>query len=163
MKLIHIVGCQNSGKTKLIIELLKEFNARGLRVGTIKHTSHSYNLDKPGKDSFRHKAAGGNPAAIVTKDQMAVYLPREENENPLDKLAPLFKGADLIIIEGYVRGPWKKLEVWRKEINPEPRFAQRSDIEAIITDDHMETNLPLWPRKNISKLVGNILTLIEIN
>ena len=159
MKLIHIVGSQGSGKTTLIIELLKEFNKRDISVGTLKHSPHSYELDTPGKDSFRHRTAGGIPAAVATKNQIAVYLPRKENENPLDKLAVLFDETDLIIIEGYINGPGKKIEVWRKKTDQEPFFMKRPDIKVVITDDYIDTSLTVWPRNNIGKIADNILTL----
>ena len=73
-------------------------------MGTIKHTSHSYGLDKPGKDG----------------------------KNPLDKLTPLFKEADMIICEGYIHGPWKKLKVWRKKTNPEPGFIQKRELKLLL-------------------------------
>ncbi len=77
MKTIHLVGRQNHGKTTLLVELIEELTRRGIRVGTIKHTSHVHELDTPGKDSFRHRQAGADPVAVVSKDLIGVYLPRE--------------------------------------------------------------------------------------
>lgn len=163
MKLIHIVGRQRNGKTTLIVELLQEMTRRGIRVGTLKHSSHAHELDKPGKDSFLHRQAGGIPAAIATLDQIAVYLPKEPSENPLDKIGILFKDVDLILIEGYISGPGKKVEVWRSEISESPLHTEKENIEAVITDDPVETHLPVWPRKNIAALTDKILTFAGLH
>ncbi len=163
MKLIHIVGRQKNGKTTLIVELVKEMTRRGIRVGTLKHSSHVHELDKPGKDSFLHRQAGGIPAAIATLDQIAVYLPKKPDENPFDQLATLYKDVDLVLIEGYISGPWKKVEVWRSEISPLPLHTEKKNIDAVITDDPIETTLPVWPRKNISVLTDKILAFAEIH
>jgi len=159
MKIIHIVGRQKNGKTTLIVDLIAEIIKRGISVGTLKHSSHSYELDKPGKDSFLHRKAGSIPAAIATKDQMAIFLPRKLNENPFEKMAPLFNNTDLVLVEGYVSGPGKKVEVWRKEAGTSPLISEQNNIEAIITDDFIKTDRPVWPRKDISRLADNILEL----
>ncbi len=162
MKLIHIVGRQRNGKTTLIVELVNEMKQRGIHVGTLKHSSHSHELDKPGKDSFLHRQAGALPAAIATFDQIAVYLPRLPDENPFDKLAPLYKNVDLVLIEGYVSGPGKKVEVWRQKVGKAPLIMEKNNIEAVITDDPIDIDSPVWPRNNITMLVDNILTLAGI-
>lgn len=162
MKLIHIVGRQNNGKTTLIVELVKELNKMGIRVGTIKHSGHEHELDKPGKDSFLHRDAGGNPAAVVTKNLMAVYLPRQNDEDPIKELAPVFKDRELILIEGYINGPGKKIEVFREEIGTAPLFSEREDIEAVVTDNTVDTSLPVLPRKDVKNVVQFICSLAEL-
>jgi molybdopterin-guanine dinucleotide biosynthesis protein B len=159
MKIIHIVGRQKNGKTTLIIDLIAEMKKRGIRVGTLKHSSHSYELDKPGKDSFLHRKAGSIPAAIATKDLMAIFLPREPHENPFEKMAPLFNHTDLVLVEGYASGPGKKVEVWRKEAGTTPLLFEQNSIEAVITDDQIKTDRPVWPRKDIVRLADHILEL----
>ena len=159
MKIIHIVGRQKNGKTTLIIDLIAEMKKRGISVGTLKHSSHSYELDKPGKDSFLHRQAGSVPTAIATKDQIAVFLPREPRENPFETIAPLFNNTDLILVEGYASGPGKKVEVWRKDAGTAPLISEQGHIEAIITDDPIKTDLPVWSGKDIRRLADNILEL----
>ncbi len=161
MKLIHIVGRQNNGKTTLIIDLLKELKTRGLNVGTLKHSSHVHELDKPGKDSFLHREAGGYPAAVATKNQLAVYMTRQPQENPFNHIGPLFKNTDLVLIEGYISGPGKKVEVWRKELGTNPLVLERDDIVAVVTDDNIDTNQPVWSRSDIASLADNICRLAD--
>ncbi|RPJ81088.1 MAG: molybdopterin-guanine dinucleotide biosynthesis protein B, partial [Deltaproteobacteria bacterium] len=79
-----------------------------------------------------------------------------------DKIEPLFHHIDLILVEGYLSGPWKKVEVWRKSVNTVPIFSERKDIEAVISDDDIETTLPVWPRKNIAFIADEILKMAEV-
>lgn len=162
MRIIHILGRQKNGKTTLIVDLVNEFTKRGIRVGTLKHSSHSHELDKPGKDSYLHRLAGACPAAIATKDLMAVYLPKKPGENPFDKLEALFNYTDLILVEGYISGPGKKIEVWRESVGTAPLFTEQNDIESVITDDVIATTLPVWSRKDIATIADNILKLVSI-
>ena len=163
MKIIHVTGRQNSGKTTLIVDLIEELTSRGLRVGTLKHTPHEHELDKPGKDSYRHRAAGADPAACVTAGLMAVYMPKKKDEDPFDRISELFRDTDLVIVEGYIDRPGTKIEVWRKETGTAPIFTEReASIRAVITDDPIETDLPVWPRNNIPGLTDNILDMLEI-
>ena len=88
MRRIHVVGRKNSGKTTLVVELVRHFTAAGLRVGTVKHTSHSHELDTPGKDSYQHRHAGAAVVGIFPRDiaetkseQVNQYA--QENQHPL--------------------------------------------------------------------------------
>jgi len=162
MKLIHIVGKQNNGKTTLIVDVVKELAGRGLRIGTLKHSGHEHELDRPGKDSFLHREAGGNPAAVVTANMMAVFMPRDKTEDPVEKLVPLFADTDLVLVEGYVDGPGEKIEVWREAVGTDPMIFERDDIKAVVTDDDIKTDLPVWPRKDVSSITDNICALAGI-
>ena len=72
-------------------------SSRRSRAGTIKHTSHAHELDTPGKDSFRHRQAGADPVAIVSKDLIGVYLPRDPRADFYDCLVGIFAGCDLVL------------------------------------------------------------------
>jgi molybdopterin-guanine dinucleotide biosynthesis protein B len=162
MKLIHIVGCKNDGKTTLIIELIKELNRRGLKVGTVKHGSHTSPFDTPGKDSYRHKEAGSDPAAIVTQFHAAVFFSPKKGTNIYQQLASLFKDVDVVLVEGDKNGPGKKVEVWRKQIRPMPLCLARNDIMAVITDDAVDGDIPVWPRSDMVNIADHICLLAEI-
>ena len=163
MKLIHIVGCKNDGKTSLIIDLIKELNHRGLKVGTVKHGTHNSQFDTPGKDSCLQREAGSDPAAIVTKSQAAVFFSHKKGDL-YPKLAFLFNDVDLVLVEGDKKSPGKKVEVWRKKIRPTPLCLARNDIMAVITDDAVDEDLPVpvWSRRDIVKIADNICLLAEI-
>jgi molybdopterin-guanine dinucleotide biosynthesis protein MobB len=163
MKIVNIIGRKNNGKTTLVVALLEAFNARGLCVGSIKHTSHSYDLDTPGKDSDRHRHAGARPAAIISGCHTAVHLPTPKNDTRCyDHIMSLYADCDFIVVEGHCAGPGIKLEVWRKEANTEPIAATQNDVVAMITDDHCEIDLPTIPRHDVSKVVDKILRLLDM-
>ena len=159
LKLIHIVGRKNHGKTTLMVNLVQELTRRGVRVGTIKHSSHRHELDAPGKDSYLHRQAGGNPAAIISQDLLAAYLPRPAEMNPYHALAPLFTGCDLVLVEGDFDAPGPKLEVWRQAVGGWPLAAENSSIVAVVSDDPVEVETPVWPRSDVSELARRVLEL----
>jgi len=163
VKRIHIVGRKNSGKTTLIVDLVSHLSARGMRVGTIKHTHHQHELDTPGKDSYLHRQAGAAAVGILSPGLNAVFLPHvDEHDSPdqYARLAPLFDGCDLVLVEGHSKGMGKKVEVWRTAAQTSPLYKEDDSILAIITDDQIETEKPVWPRANIAQLADHILTLL---
>ena len=114
MNRVHVIGPANSGKTRLIVDVVNELRLRGLRVGTIRHTTSQHVLDRPGSDSYRHRAAGAEPAAIITPDASAVY----RRSSRLDAYASLeneFTECHVVLVEGDADARAPKLEVWRAE------------------------------------------------
>ena len=162
MRRIHVVGRKNHGKTTLIIELIKEFSRRGLRVGTVKHSSHTHDLDVPGKDSYRQRQAGANPAAIITGGLVGLYATAEPHAFFYARLAPMFVDCDLVLVEGHVDYPGLKIEVWREEVGGECLAAERRDITAVVTDDHPEVSVTLRPRYDVAGLAEHILDLVRL-
>ncbi len=159
MKRIHIVGRKNHGKTAVIIDLVGELRRRGLRVGTIKHSSHDHELDTPGKDSFRHRQAGASPVSVVTTDLIGLYVPRCKDLDFFEQLAPMFAGCDLVLIEGHIEGSGIKIEVWRQAIDGPCIASEREDIAAVVTDDPLELGIPVWRRDNVAALADRILAI----
>jgi molybdopterin-guanine dinucleotide biosynthesis adapter protein len=113
MNLYGIIGWKNAGKTGLMERLVAELSARGYRVATVKHVHHDVDLDQPGKDSFRHRAAGAVEVALTSARRSAILTehrgPEPELADILVRLAP----ADLILVEGYKRDRHRKIEVFR--------------------------------------------------
>jgi molybdopterin-guanine dinucleotide biosynthesis protein B len=155
---LQITGHAGCGKTTLIVELIKALTKKGMSVGTMKHSTHIHELDKPGKDSFRHREAGAAPVAMVTELMSAVYLPKNENTDPKKILDTYYSDVDIVLIEGWISGPYQKIEVWRKTIGPSPLFKTIKNVKAIVSDDSIkETDLPVFPRSDIKPLVDFIL------
>lgn len=159
MKRVHVVGRKNSGKTTLIVELVRELVGRGYRVGTIKHSSHRHEVDVPGKDSHLHRQAGGRPAALVSRTMTAVFLPTEDGEEVYGQLAPHYAGCDLVVVEGGLDSSAPKVEMWRREIAEEPLALQRGDIAAVVTDDRLEGSVPRWARSDVGRIADLLLDL----
>lgn len=164
MKRIHIVGKKNHGKTTLTVALVSELDRRGVRVGTIKHSPHSHDLDTEGKDSYRHREAGGRPAAVVSMDQMGIFLRHADGDDPYAILEPMYANCDLVLVEGDKGLPeGLKLEVWRANLGSEPLCSDpdRADIVALITDDPVEVDLEVWPRDDVSSLADRVMGLLR--
>jgi molybdopterin-guanine dinucleotide biosynthesis protein MobB len=156
---IHIVGRRNHGKTTLMVELIKRYSSRGIRVGTIKHSSHFHELDTKGKGSYQHRAAGANPAAIITRGLTGVYFPGLADDETYARLLPLYNDCDLVLVEGDIDRNGIKVEVWRPVSNSAPLASERDDIQAIITDYPVDLSIPVWPRSNVVQLADNLLAL----
>ena len=159
MFIVQIVGRKNHGKTTLVLELLQEFRKRGLRVGTVKHTGHEHELDTPGKDSHRHRMAGGYPAAVLTHNLAAVYLDGQNDWDAWKMIEPLYQSCDVVLVEGFAEGPGIKIEVWRQCIGTQPMAQERDDIVAICTNDTIDLPCPVWSRNDLDGLAEKILAM----
>jgi molybdopterin-guanine dinucleotide biosynthesis adapter protein len=111
-KVIGIAGYKKSGKTTLVERLVAEFTTRGLSVATVKHAHHAFDIDHKGRDSWRHRAAGSHEIAIVSDRMWAIIHPlHDEPEPALDHILAKMAPSDLVIVEGYKRERYPKIEV----------------------------------------------------
>jgi molybdopterin-guanine dinucleotide biosynthesis protein B len=115
MRIIGLAGWSGSGKTTLITKVLPVLIGRGLKVSTLKHAHHGFDLDKPGKDSFMHRASGATEVIISSERRWAVlHELRGEEEWDLPALLGKASPVDLILVEGFKREPFPKLEIYRQ-------------------------------------------------
>lgn len=115
MNIFGIVGWKNAGKTTLVERLVTEISARGITVSTVKHAHHDFQIDQPGKDSFRHRAAGAREVLVAGGKRWALMHELGRRGEPgLAELLACLSPVDLVLIEGYKREPHPKIEVWRK-------------------------------------------------
>lgn len=161
MRRVHILGRKNHGKTTLMSEMVREMVGRGLKVGTIKHTSHSHELDKPGSDSCVLRQAGASPSTIVAGELMAIFVPLgEESDYPRD-LAEAYAGCDLVLVEGDRNRPGGvKVETWRAAVGGPCLADEHDDVVAVVSDDEPDVAVPVWPRRDVAGLVERILALL---
>ena len=144
MKTFGIAGWSGSGKTTLIEKLLPLLVARGLRVSLIKHAHHTFDVDHPGKDSYRHRQAGA-AEVLVTSSRRWVLMhelrgaPEPSFEEQVRHLSP----CDLLIVEGFKHAPIPKLEVWRAVTGEGMLHPNDPHIVAVASDAKVETRLPL--------------------
>lgn len=115
---VSVVGYSGSGKTTFLEKLIAELAGRGYRVGTVKHTSHDVQFDRPGKDTWRHAKAGAEVIALAAPGGVCLVV-KQAHPSP-EEVVSLIKGVDLVITEGYKRGKWPKLLVYRRGCGPVP-------------------------------------------
>lgn len=157
---VHIIGHAGCGKTTLMVDLIGALIKRNIRVGSMKHSSHVHELDKPGKDSFRHRTAGAAPAAMVTGEMSAVYLPKTPDTSPEKILETFYTNVDIVLIEGWISGPFPKIEVFRDIMNKPPLFTEIKDVKALVSDHFSgKTDLPVYVRSDVRSLADFLLTL----
>ncbi len=163
MKIVHIIGQPGSGKTTLVAALVREFTQKGMAVGTLKHSSHGHELDKPGKDSHVHRTAGANPAAMVTSKMAALYFPASDQTRPEILIEKYYAHADIVLIEGWISGPYPKIEIWRESIGKPPLFSTLSTVKALVADQLPETakgrNLDIFDLNDVSGISQYIANL----
>jgi molybdopterin-guanine dinucleotide biosynthesis adapter protein len=135
---VSIVGASNSGKTTLIVRLIAELTNRGYRVASIKHTSHGFDIDRPGKDSFRHAEAGADAVVVVSKDRIAM-VKKVECEMPLEDIVSLFgDDYDIILTEGYKSYQVPKIEILREGYS-KGLISPVDELIAVVTDSDTAT------------------------
>lgn len=138
---VSIVAKSGSGKTTFIEKLLPALKARGLRVGVIKHHGHPTLFDLPGKDTYRHFQAGADVVVGASAAQVAVFR-RQDGAADLDAvIAEHFAGLDLVLTEGFKRGPYPKIEVHRAARSSEI-LCDPSELLAIVTDEPLAVPTP---------------------
>ena len=154
--IVSIVGNSGSGKTTFIEKLIPELKRCGLKVGTIKHDVHGFEMDKPGKDSWRHKQAGASTTIISSPYQIGMVMDVNHDHKP-DELLPLFPVVDIILTEGYKRGHCPKVEIFRPEISKEPLCKDDKNLLALISDSIIDLDVPRFSPEDINR-VAEFLT-----
>lgn len=134
MRVYGVIGWKNSGKTSLMERLVAEITGRGFTVSTVKHVHHDVDLDQPGKDTFRHRAAGASEVVLASAHRYAILHEHRGPEPDLTAVLSRLAPVDLVLVEGYKRDSHPKLEVWRRETGHQ--MIQPGDplVRAVATD-----------------------------
>ncbi len=134
-RVLGVVGWKNNGKTTLVVRLVAHLTANGLKVSTVKHAHHSVDLDQPGKDTHRHREAGAQEVMLATAKRFAlIHELRDAPEPGLEALLARMAPVDLILVEGFKRGPHPKIEVHRAEIGTNLIAADDPTVRAVASD-----------------------------
>ena len=158
-----VAGWKKSGKTTLVERLIVEFTRRGLKVSTVKHAHHDFQIDDAATDSARHRRAGAAQVAIVSSDRWAIVnelraAPEPSLQDVLDKLEP----CDLVLVEGYKTAPIPKIEARRREGHAGRALAEDdSNVIAVASDYEIADNtLPRFTLDDISAIADFILKTV---
>ena len=156
---VAIVGKSNSGKTTLIEKLIPALSQRGWRVGTIKHNMHGFEIDHKGKDSWRHKKAGSRITVIASPHQVSLVEDTDRDYEIAELRERYIRNVDLILVEGYKKNPYPKIEVYRPSLSRERLCSAEDNLLAIVSDEILTADVPCL---NINDITA-IADLLENN
>lgn len=144
MKVIGLAGWSGAGKTTLLTQLIPHFTSEGLRVSTVKHAHHKFDVDVPGKDSWRHRQAGATEVLVASgRRWVLMHELRNAPEPPLRDLLEKMARVDLVVVEGFKAGSHPKIEVHRAANGRPLMFPQDPGIVGVVSDIDPETTLPV--------------------
>ena len=138
---VSFVGKSGVGKTTALELVIRELKRRGHRVGTVKHDAHGFDMDKPGKDSWRHAEAGSDAVAVSGPHKMAL-IRRLDEEMALDEIVRLMGDVEIVLTEGYKQGNKPKIEVTRRERGTE-LLCQAEELVGIMADYPLGVEMPV--------------------
>ncbi|MEP3278503.1 MAG: molybdopterin-guanine dinucleotide biosynthesis protein B [Stappiaceae bacterium] len=160
-----ITGWKNSGKTTLLTELVSEFTDRGLRVSTIKHAHHAFDIDHKGTDSYRHREAGATEVVLISGRRWALmHELRDEREPSLQEIIPQLAPCDLILIEGYKREAHPKIEARRTQSKDRAPLTEQDPHIVGVAADHPveEGTTPVFALDDITGMADFIAEYLQL-
>ncbi|OGB04415.1 MAG: molybdopterin-guanine dinucleotide biosynthesis protein B [Burkholderiales bacterium RIFCSPHIGHO2_12_FULL_69_20] len=166
MNVVVVCGPSGVGKTTLIEQMIAEFKARGLRVSVIKHAHKRFDIDQPGKDSFRHRSAGATEVLVASGQRLALLREYDTEGLPgLHQLVAELSPVDWVLVEGFKHTDWPKVEVWRAALGQSPLYPDDPFVTAIATDDPaallVATARPVFDMASAGALVLHLLDTVE--
>ena len=163
MKVFGFAGYSGSGKTTLIELLIPRLVDEGLRVSLIKHAHHGFDLDRPGKDSYRHREAGATEVFLVSsKRWVLMHELRDQPEPTLDEQLARMSPCDLVLVEGFKYTAIPKIEVHRPANGKPLIYPENPNVIALATDVRMAAPLPILDLNDIEAIAEFILHHTEL-
>ena len=163
MRIFGFAGWSGSGKTTLIEQLIPRFVQRGLRVSLIKHAHHTFDVDQPGKDSYRHRHAGATEVLVTSSRRwVLMHELRGAHEPAFDEQIRHLAPCDLLLVEGFKHAPIPKLEVWRAQTGEGLLHPNDPHIVAVASDEQVDTKLPLLDLNDVDGIAAFIVKKLEL-
>jgi molybdopterin-guanine dinucleotide biosynthesis protein B len=162
VKVLGLVGWSGSGKTTLLTAILPLFKARDLNVSTVKHAHHGFDMDRPGKDSHRHREAGAAEVMVVSGSRWALLHELAGPEPALPALLARLAPVDLVLVEGFKTHPYPKIEVHRPSLGKPPIWPDQGGIVAVATDAPILCDRPVLPLDEPARVAEWALGFLEI-
>jgi len=156
--IIALVGKQDSGKTTLLEKLIPELTRRGYRIGTVKHHVHEFEMDREGKDTWRHKRAGASTVGLSSPSGLGIISDTDHDHAIEELLDRYYYDVDLVIAEGYKRTNLPKIEIFRSAAHNSPLAGRDQTWKAIISDTPIETVLPCFALEDIAGLADFLVS-----
>jgi molybdopterin-guanine dinucleotide biosynthesis protein MobB len=158
MRIYGIVGWKNAGKTGLMERLVTEITGRGIRVSTVKHAHHSFDVDHAGKDSHRHRVAGATEVLLASRNRFALMHELRDAEEPtLEALLARLSPVDLVLIEGYKRDAHPKVEAHRAETGNPLIAPDDPTVRAVASDVPLTLDRPVFDLDDTATIADFIL------
>jgi molybdopterin-guanine dinucleotide biosynthesis protein B len=159
MKVFGIAGWSGAGKTTLIERLIPALIGQGLRISLLKHAHHRFDIDHPGKDSWRHRRAGASQVLVASSQRWALMTElRDAPEPGLDELLSRFDPCDLVLVEGWKFSPIPKIEVYRPALGKPPLHPDDPWVAAVASDSAVEANgLPTLALDDIAAIAAFVV------
>lgn len=155
---IGFIGYSNSGKTTLIEKLIPRFRAAGLAVSAIKNAHHGFDMDRPGKDSYRYREAGAGQVLIATIERWALLTETPRGHASLDELLAQLAPCDLVIVEGFKsEGRFPRIEVRRATVADPPIYPHDPNVIAVAADVALDCPLPVLDLNDVDRIAAFIM------
>ena len=163
MRLYGVVGWKNAGKTGLMERLVAEITGRGFTVSTVKHAHHTFDVDHPGKDSFRHRVAGAYEVLLASRNRVALMQElRDADEPPLEALLTRLSPVDLVLIEGYKRDTHPKVEAHRAATGNPLIAPGDPTVRAVASDVPLTLDRPVFDLDDTKAVADFILSEVGL-
>ena len=157
-KIITIVGKSNSGKTTLLEKLITHLTQKGYKIGSVKHAHSGFEMDKEGKDSWRHKKAGAASTLVISEDKIAMV--KDDRTSYLEKIRFYLSDNDIILAEGFKRQNLPKIEIFRRQsAHKEPLCSGDENLIAFVTNSDYKLDVPTFGIEDIIEIAD----FIELN
>ncbi|NOX33549.1 MAG: molybdopterin-guanine dinucleotide biosynthesis protein B [Deltaproteobacteria bacterium] len=154
-EIITIVGKSNSGKTTLLEKLIPHLKQKGYKIGSVKHTHDGFEIDKEGKDSWRHRNAGADATLVISQNKVAII--KDDKNDYIEKMKSYLSDMDIILAEGFKKQDLPKIEVFRNEsVHENPLCMDDENLVAFITDSDYKPAVPVYGLEDIGDLAGFI-------
>ena len=163
MKIYGVVGWKNAGKTGLMERLVTEITGRGITVSTVKHAHHSFDVDHPGKDSYRHRVAGASEVLLASRNRVALMQELRDTDEPtLEALLARLSPVDLVLVEGYKRDAHPKVEAHRAQTGNPLIAPGDPSIRAVASDTPLTMDRPVFDLDDTSAIADFILAEVGL-
>ncbi len=164
--IIGFVAFSGTGKTTLLTQIVGELKARGLRVGVVKHAHHTFEMDTPGKDSYRLREAGATQMMVASRRRWALLADDPHPEADLNELLVHLdqNQLDLILVEGFKYEAFPKIELRRESLGKALLFPDDEDVIAVASDqpEQVRTDLPLLDLNNLRSITEFVLNFTKV-